>query len=76
MSTRLHIRQAFGAGQGLGDNPRAKWLDIAGMNHILKAVEQTDRTAQLASYTDPALPLHPKLVGEVAAFLKTALGAK
>jgi uncharacterized protein len=57
-------------------NSKAKVVTIEGMNHVFKPVEGTHRLLQLPSYTDPSLPLHPKLVPEVAAFLKQSLGAK
>lgn len=41
---------------------------IAGMNHVLKKVDE-DRGRQVASYSDPALPLHPELGPRVAAFI-------
>lgn len=43
-------------------------LAIEGMNHILKSVP-ADQAAQMASYSDPALPLAPGLVPAVAAFI-------
>jgi pimeloyl-ACP methyl ester carboxylesterase len=59
-----------------GENPKAKWVTIEGMNHILKPVANTNRVVQVLTYTDPSLPLHPKLVPEVVAFLKESLGGK
>ncbi len=44
----------------------SKYID--GMNHVLKAVEG-DLAAQMASYADPELPLHPELVPAIAAFV-------
>ncbi len=57
-------------------NTKAQVVTIDGMNHVLKAVEKADRTAQLPSYLDPALPLHPKLLPELMEFLKPALRGK
>ena len=57
-------------------NANARVLTIDGMNHVLKAVEKTDRAAQLPSYFDPSLPLHPKLLPEMTEFLKSALRGK
>jgi pimeloyl-ACP methyl ester carboxylesterase len=54
--------------------PGVKHVTIDGMNHVLKAVAKTELPAQLPSYSDPSLPLHPKVVGEVARFLKASLG--
>lgn len=53
--------------------PGVRHVSIDGMNHVLKAVAKTELVAQLPSYSDPSLPLHPKLVGEVAGFLKASL---
>jgi pimeloyl-ACP methyl ester carboxylesterase len=57
-------------------NPKAKVVTVKGMNHVLKAVEGTLQLAQLASYADPSLPLHPKLMIELVGFLKPALAGK
>jgi pimeloyl-ACP methyl ester carboxylesterase len=57
-------------------NPKAKAVAIAGMNHVLKKVAETNRLVQLPSYFDPALPLHPELVPALVGFLKPALGGK
>jgi pimeloyl-ACP methyl ester carboxylesterase len=60
----------------LGDaNPKAKLVTVKGMNHVLKAVDATERLAQLPSYTDPSLPLHPRLFLEVGGFVKPLLVA-
>jgi uncharacterized protein len=57
-------------------NPKAKVVTVEGMNHVLKLVKETNRLLQLPSYADPSLPLHPKLVPEVAGFLKRSLRGK
>jgi uncharacterized protein len=57
-------------------NPKAKVVTVEEMNHVLKSVKNTNRLLQLPSYTDPALPLHPKLVPALVAFLKPALTGK
>ena len=49
-------------------NPRAAYVVIEGMNHVLKQVGP-DRQAQIASYSDPALPISEGLVREILAFL-------
>jgi pimeloyl-ACP methyl ester carboxylesterase len=60
----------------LGDaNPKAKLVTVKGMNHVLKAVDATERLAQLPSYADPSLPLHPRLFLEVGGFVKPLLVA-
>ncbi len=40
---------------------------IDGMNHVLKEVR--DSSQQTASYSDPTLPLHPRLVESIANFV-------
>lgn len=47
---------------------RAEWID--GMNHVLKAVEG-EIAAQLPSYTNPELPLHPALVPLIAEWIES-----
>lgn len=42
---------------------------VEGMNHVLKQVPD-DTDEQLASYSDPSLPIDEQLVGAVAAFLR------
>jgi uncharacterized protein len=49
--------------------PRAQLVEIEGMNHVLKSVG-SDRGANLATYANPALPITPELVTEIAAFVK------
>ncbi|AMV28329.1 Alpha/beta hydrolase family protein [Gemmata sp. SH-PL17] len=57
-------------------NTSAKVVTIEGMNHVLKTVPKTDRAEQLPSYSDPALPLHPKLMPELVGFFQKSLGGK
>ena len=57
-------------------NPRAKAVRIEKMNHVLKEFESTVKLAQIVSYYDGKLPLHPKLAPAIAAFLKDSLPAK
>jgi pimeloyl-ACP methyl ester carboxylesterase len=42
---------------------------IAGMNHVLK-LAPSDRAGNIATYSDPSLPLAPKLVDRIASFIK------
>jgi pimeloyl-ACP methyl ester carboxylesterase len=42
---------------------------LPGMNHVLK-VAPADRTANLATYADPSLPLAPGVADAIAAFIK------
>jgi pimeloyl-ACP methyl ester carboxylesterase len=48
-------------------HPRATLEIIDGMNHVLKEVRETSK--QAASYSDPALPLHPRLVESITKFI-------
>jgi pimeloyl-ACP methyl ester carboxylesterase len=57
-------------------NPGAKVVTVKGMNHVLKAAEGKVQLAQLQSYLDPSVPLHPRLVDEVGGFLKPVLTGK
>jgi pimeloyl-ACP methyl ester carboxylesterase len=56
-------------------NPKAKLLLVEGMNHVLKAVP-TDMAKQIASYSDPALPVIPELVSGVSRFLNESAGRR
>jgi uncharacterized protein len=48
-------------------DPQAKLVVVAGMNHMLR--DAANRQQNLATYVKPALPLDPKLVPAIAAFL-------
>ena len=50
-------------------NQNAKFRIVPGMNHLLKAVPDDDGK-QLASFSDPAIPLHPMLIDEISSFVK------
>jgi len=47
----------------------AKLLMIEGMNHVLKEVP-AEQEKQIKSYTDPALPVAPKLIEGISSFIK------
>lgn len=49
--------------------PGSKLLEIPAMNHVGKAVESDERTANLAAYSDPNLPLAGGLVEAITAFI-------
>jgi len=51
-------------------NPKARFVSIDGMNHILKEVSG-DRMAQLPKYGDSTLVVVPKLIDEVATFIRS-----
>jgi len=53
--------------------PAGKVVIVNGMNHVFKLVE-AGRAQQLASYGDPTLPVAPKLITEVADFVKAVSG--
>ena len=55
--------------QALADaRPDARLVLWEGVNHVLKTAP-ADRTANLATYADPALPLAPGVAEEIAAFI-------
>jgi uncharacterized protein len=51
-------------------DPKAQFVSIDGMNHILVDAP-ADRAGNIATYSQPALPLSAKLVPTIAAFLKS-----
>jgi pimeloyl-ACP methyl ester carboxylesterase len=52
-------------------HPKARLFLVEGMNHVLKTASGS-MAAQMPSYSDPALPVVPQLLDEVAAFIKSA----
>ncbi len=52
-------------------NPSAKKIIIADMTHALKAVATDHRAANIATYANPALPVHPELVKAIGMFVKS-----
>ena len=50
--------------------PQAQLAVIPGMNHVLKIVDAA-MPAQIASYSDPALPIAPGLMATLVDFLRT-----
>jgi pimeloyl-ACP methyl ester carboxylesterase len=50
-------------------NPRAELVLLPGVNHVLKQVTGDDRRANIATYSDPSLPLAPGVVDAIARFL-------
>lgn len=51
--------------------PDAKLMVLSGVNHVLKDAP-ADRAGNIATYADPALPIDPRVVSEIAAFTKAA----
>ncbi len=70
-STDLQARLADAKGLA-DDNPAARLLLIDGMNHVLKTVPN-DPAKQVASYSDPTLPVAPELISGVTSFVNTKL---
>ena len=50
-------------------DPAAELVLLPGVNHVLKFVPADDRPANVATYTDPSLPLAPGVVDAIADFL-------
>ena len=50
--------------------PKAKLALIARMNHVLKDVDSDERAANIATYSDPSLPVDSSLVDAIATFVK------
>jgi len=67
-STDLQARLADAKGLADG-NGTAKLFLIDGMNHVLKTVP-TDPAKQVASYSDPALPVTPTLIMAITEFVR------
>jgi pimeloyl-ACP methyl ester carboxylesterase len=53
----------------------SKLVKIEGMNHVLKKVA-SDQTAQISSYSDPSLPLHPGLMAPISQFIRESSGTR
>jgi fermentation-respiration switch protein FrsA (DUF1100 family) len=49
--------------------PDASYVVLDGVNHVLKAVESDDRTANIATYADPNQAIAPTVVEAIATFL-------
>ncbi|RYY94305.1 MAG: alpha/beta fold hydrolase [Chitinophagaceae bacterium] len=50
--------------------PKAQLLIVKDMNHVLKVVESDDPKVNEKAYSDPALPVAPKLVTAIVAFIR------
>ncbi len=50
-------------------DPKAKLVLLPDTNHVLKPVSSDDRKVNVATYTDPALPIAPKVVETIAGFV-------
>ncbi|QDU22236.1 alpha/beta hydrolase family protein [Urbifossiella limnaea] len=74
-STDIQVSEAD-ARRLVAARPGARAAAVAGMNHVLKPVPTVDRLAQLPSYADPTLPLHPDLLPALDEFLRRELGPR
>ena len=68
LQTRLADAKELADGNGT-----AKLLLIDEMNHVLKTVPN-DPAKQVASYSDPKLPVAPELVSEISSFVNKNRG--
>ncbi len=50
--------------------PGAEFLVVEDMSHVLKTVDGEGRAANLATYTDPSLPVSQQLANAIAEFVK------
>lgn len=64
---------------GVGDaerlvhaDPAAKLVLLPGTNHVLKVVTSSDRAENMATYSDPDLPLAPGVVYAISDFVGAA----
>jgi pimeloyl-ACP methyl ester carboxylesterase len=58
-----------------GNNQRATLAAIENMNHVLKHTTEKTVLGQMQCYSDPALPIEPRLVDAVETFLKEKVGS-
>lgn len=59
-----------------GAQPNARLAILPGVTHALKRVAGDDRAANMATYTDPALPIAPEVVAAIADFVTSPSGRK
>ncbi|CAM5508612.1 lysophospholipase [Sphingobium yanoikuyae] len=50
--------------------PKAKLVLLPATNHVLKEIASDDRRANIATYSDPGLPLAPGVANAIADFIK------
>jgi pimeloyl-ACP methyl ester carboxylesterase len=51
-------------------NGKATLVLLPDVNHVLKTVSSADRAANVATYSDPAFPLAPKIVDSIGNFIR------
>ena len=49
---------------------KSKLVVIEKMNHVLKIIDNSDKSANLAAYNDPSLPISNLLVEEIVKYVK------
>ena len=59
----------------LDNNKRAKLAIIEDMNHVMKHTTEKTVAGQMKCYSDPAVPIEPRLVDTVDGFLKEKVGS-
>jgi pimeloyl-ACP methyl ester carboxylesterase len=52
-------------------NKDARLVTVENMNHVLKTANEKSLASQIAIYSDPKLPLAPRFMEEVLAFVKS-----
>jgi pimeloyl-ACP methyl ester carboxylesterase len=55
-------------------NPSARMVIVPGMNHVLKAVAPSDQAKQVASLSDPTLPVVPQVLDELTTLIRSLSG--
>ena len=67
------IQVALADGEALAKSqPDARYVSLAGVNHVLKDVGQVDRAQNIASYANPDLPIAPAVTAAIADFVLAA----
>ncbi len=51
-------------------NPKATKVILPNINHVLKDCASTDQQTQLATYTNPSLPINPSVVKTISDFIR------
>jgi hypothetical protein len=52
--------------------PKAKLVLVPTMNHVLKDVASDDRAANIATYSNPSLPIDSSIVDAIAGFVRVS----
>lgn len=70
MLAGIRLRALADARMLAGAQAKAKLVLLQRMNNVLKELDSDDPTANRAAYADPSLPVDPRLVDEIAMFVK------